>query len=145
MPPTTDTVWPFTDPGGRAALCHLRVWRRVGAPAVVVVGELADNPGGAIEASVARIAAALHHDVLLDGTGFRLVLHHPGSAAEPDGRFHEVHLGPGAVGDRRAARRGDAQASLRPIPRAIVERLVGEPVRVWDEAGYTSGAVLPRP
>jgi len=68
----------LTYPGisGINGLCHIRVYEKPGCGPVVIVGQLEDNPGTAVNNAIETIAGHVQGTVINDGREFELITYH---------------------------------------------------------------------
>ena len=75
---------------GMDGLCHIRVYEASGENPVVIVGQLDDNPGTAVNNAIETIAGLIHAGVLSDGREFQLITYHT-SGGRPYSRVALEH------------------------------------------------------
>lgn len=73
---TSEGLLPYPGIAGMDGLCHIRVYQTPGRTPVVIVGQLDDNPGTAINNAIETIAGLINTQVLDDGREFQLITYH---------------------------------------------------------------------
>lgn len=76
MQQTSEHLLPYPGIAGMDGLCHIRLYEAPGRTPVVIVGQLDDNPGTAINNAIETIAGLIHARILHDGREFQLITYH---------------------------------------------------------------------
>lgn len=144
-------------PWGEKSLVHARVWlpSEKGLRAVVLLGELDDNPGMSITNGIEEAATTVAAQ-LIGSSGAAVDWYHyvpAWQSYEPEFTAVTFHVGRPSGGRRRRAFSGDnrrlSPAELQDpewavIERDVIERLVGEEIEVYPRGAYTSDVIRRR-
>lgn len=124
-------------------LCYLQIYEARGGIPVVIVTEMAGNPGASVTEATEALATAIWRELLPTAReGFRMIevyLDARSPAVRQDGRTWAAY---GGVGERLAevsySSEGDrlTQAEHRWIGRAEVEEMIGGPFSVPFTSSY---------
>ena len=125
----------YAYPGWRGyeSACRLYIWQRE-RESVVMVTELADNPGTSITNRVEALAMQVYHEFELWPALARWIEHYP-----PDEQYDETFA---EVTFSIDPQKGLTRPQWRALTREAVERLIGEPL---PDAPRAAGPRPPQP